>query len=992
MNQDTEYTRPKVRLLKVMLTLCLSAALVIGTIPCAPFVTTARAEETEKTIACLGSGVLSVNCADIDAATVYYGKHKEYEESEELAWRVINYDGKGALFNGNENNLTLFASGLIGEMQQFSETSNHYSTSELKIYIDGLYNTDFSETEKSAIQKRNLYSGNYDGINTDCIGGNPLTGDAAPYLWPLSAKEANKIHQKVKDSEDNYLMAAEDWWLRSPDIGTILSGMDFNVNHNMIDYHPGDTAAYVFNENGVRPAFNIGLNPIISTSLIPGTQENPGAEYKLTILDNDLSVSVNEFSKSSDNEITLSYTIADSSTTAEPTQLSALVTDGNTTWTDNHWYDKRGRDYISYLQYTKLDVENFGLSGSGTFILDPLISGTWGEDYHVYILAEDVNGAHETDYASPPVEIGIRPAVMASAEDQVFNYDGKPHGITVTVTYPASGVTVKYGESPDAINSDTCPTITEVSESPKTIYYKAEADGFVPATGSATVTIRNPYDDYPQFEGWGKSYGPYDNAFNAKGQGWLEGGAGVNESVTNVIVPTTPAVNLRYGQPGLFDFGFDPQRLVKKTDAKKYTQENFTYDAIKNGVYFINGPLLFDEKNSYDNKSVKLKATNIGTEPVAFTVNASLAGATDFQYLEEDPVQTVTAADYFINTYEGSLGKKWVAYAESQSMDHTMTDYAEALKSLNLPDYFQTIYTEQELTEVDSVRNQLFEQGGEYPISLYWILRDACDAAGGDRNIFIEYLEKYVMHIAGEVPTDEPAYDTSRAGMFLGLDVAPGTTAFEDKDYEKVTELRETPFRAANAEGKTINAAAGFTQVVKGNKNNYKLKWDEGKKRYVYTIIDNPAPFRTVAFWFRGIATENTSVPADLTVPALEFTWSFSKDNIPEVKALTFNGGSEIPPMLTENNTDYYGKWILTFDHNVESVVYDAYDEQDGWDPDTADWKSLDRDWLTIEGNKLVIGKTYIETRRSWEGKEIICMRVNSEGIGGTGYLMKYIP
>ena len=103
------------------------------------------------------------------------------------------------------------------------------------------------------------------------------------------------------------------------------------------------------------------------------------------------------------------------------------------------------------------------------------------------------------------------------------------------------------------------------------------------------------------------SYGPYDNAFNAKGQGWLEGGAGVNESVTNVIVPTTPAVNLRYGQPGLFDFGFDPQRLVKKTDAKKYTQENFTHDAIKNGVYFINGPLLFDEKNSYDNKSVKLK-------------------------------------------------------------------------------------------------------------------------------------------------------------------------------------------------------------------------------------------------------------------------------------------------------------------------------------------------------------------------------------------------
>ncbi|MBQ6966276.1 MAG: hypothetical protein IJP84_00035, partial [Lachnospiraceae bacterium] len=154
-------SQPKVRLSKVLLMLCLSAAIVMGTMPCTPFVTTARADDTEKTIACLGADVLSVNCADVGAATVYYGKY-----NEELAWRVINYDGEGALSNGYENNLTLFAVGAIGS-SSFSEgrdRNNKYGDSELKTEIDKIYSADFTETEKGAIKKRELYSGNCDGL------------------------------------------------------------------------------------------------------------------------------------------------------------------------------------------------------------------------------------------------------------------------------------------------------------------------------------------------------------------------------------------------------------------------------------------------------------------------------------------------------------------------------------------------------------------------------------------------------------------------------------------------------------------------------------------------------------------------------------------------------------------------------------------------------------------------------------------------------------
>ncbi|MBO5551395.1 MAG: hypothetical protein J5966_05495, partial [Lachnospiraceae bacterium] len=483
-------SQPKVRLSKVLLMLCLSAAIVMGTMPCAPFVMTARADDTEKTIICLGADVLSVNCATVGAATVYYGKHEVWEGSEGLAWRVINYNGKGALFNGKENNLTLFAVGAIGSSRFSGRTdkNNKYGDSELKTEIDNIYSDDFTETEKSAIKKRELLSGDYDGLNTDCIGGDPLTGDAAPNLWPLSAKEANVIYSRVNNTADNYLHDDKDWWLRSPGKDIIVSGMDYNVYSDKIDYDPGDTSADVYNANGVRPAFNIGLDSIISTSLISGTKGEPGAKYKLTILDSDLSVSVNNVSKSNDNTFTVDYTITDNSSIT-PTQLSVIVTDGNTTWTENGWSCSQSGENISYLQYTKLDVENFSLSGTGTFTLGSSISGTWGEDYHVYILAEDVNGGHETDYASPPMEILDSSAVWASAADQEFTYDGNPHGITVNVTHPASGVTVRYGESVDNYTLDTSPTITNVSESPKTIYYKAEANGLDPATGFATVTI-----------------------------------------------------------------------------------------------------------------------------------------------------------------------------------------------------------------------------------------------------------------------------------------------------------------------------------------------------------------------------------------------------------------------------------------------------------------------------------------------------------------------
>ncbi len=79
--------------------------------------------------------------------------------------------------------------------------------------------------------------------------------------------------------------------------------------------------------------------------------------------------------------------------------------------------------------------------------------------------------------------------MTVSASDGDVNYDGDPHGISVTVSVPASGYTVKYGTTEGTYDLDTSPTITNVSESPKTVYYQVTADNYATVAGSATVTI-----------------------------------------------------------------------------------------------------------------------------------------------------------------------------------------------------------------------------------------------------------------------------------------------------------------------------------------------------------------------------------------------------------------------------------------------------------------------------------------------------------------------
>ena len=68
-------------------------------------------------------------------------------------------------------------------------------------------------------------------------------------------------------------------------------------------------------------------------------------------------------------------------------------------------------------------------------------------------------------------------------------YDGEAHGISVDVTEPSSGATVAFGTKEGTYDMASSPTITDVEESPLTVYYQVTADGYETMTGSATVTL-----------------------------------------------------------------------------------------------------------------------------------------------------------------------------------------------------------------------------------------------------------------------------------------------------------------------------------------------------------------------------------------------------------------------------------------------------------------------------------------------------------------------
>ena len=149
----------------------------------------------------------------------------------------------------------------------------------------------------------------------------------------------------------------------------------------------------------VAPALNIDQESVLFSTAVSGNYSASGTEYKLTLVDGNLRIKPAANIYSTDNKITVPYQITG---TDNASRASVLILDKK--------YTAGNSNKANILYYDELNG-TFGKDSSGSFKLPSSLSiSGWGTDYYVYIIAEDINGTYESDYASTPVMLN-RPVI-----------------------------------------------------------------------------------------------------------------------------------------------------------------------------------------------------------------------------------------------------------------------------------------------------------------------------------------------------------------------------------------------------------------------------------------------------------------------------------------------------------------------------------------------------------------------------------------------------
>ena len=362
----------KKRILSILLLCCM----VLTLLP-----TEAFAADTGKAIQ-LGTDALSKNANTATAPTVYFGQD---HENNPAAWRVIGYNGNGV--TSAQEDMTLLAAGNMSSVLQFGdfETNNRYASSYLKTAIDALAEKLTTE-ENTAVKKRTLTSGSYNGENTDCVAGEPV--DNAVF-WPLSTAEAFAVNEDLRIVDKEHPdWASSFWWLRSPGAS----------DHDAATVHGNGSVIYSGNAISswwcVRPAFNLNSSSVLFTSAAVGGKpdggltpisEYTGNEWKLTLKDSNRNFAVTETTVSGDpgDTVTLHYTGA---TAGINEYISVILADNS------------GAQY--YGRVAQPTAEN------GTVEIK-IPSGLAPGSYTLKVFSEQCNGDKKTDYASDFVDIDL---------------------------------------------------------------------------------------------------------------------------------------------------------------------------------------------------------------------------------------------------------------------------------------------------------------------------------------------------------------------------------------------------------------------------------------------------------------------------------------------------------------------------------------------------------------------------------------------------------
>ncbi len=402
----------KNRMIQSGLALLLLVAMAAGLMPGVGRPLPVNAAVSDKTIAGLGTDAIVNPMQPEDTSSpwagsyVYFGSY----DGDPVKYRVLSkstgdfggttmlLDCDSILWYGNDPN------------NWYGETTNVWAQSKIKTYLNStfVYNH-FSIIEQNAMARSiKPTPANTDGNSVPHLIFEPLRGEK---IFLLDAMEATNTSYGYKDYDNdgddrtksetrNKTGGNKQWWLRSADdeiayaVGYVNSSGHISVE-TVYTSEPNPTFTV-----GVSPAFNLNLSSILFSSVISGTAGQTGAEYKLTLLDSSMNIAVEGDIGRSGDTITIPY-IINGARAGSATQVSVLILDQE--------YSAGNTNGANVLAYEELNVDSFSASGTGTFVLPAELSGkVCGTDYFIYLVAEDVNGQKETDYASEPVAIDIQ--------------------------------------------------------------------------------------------------------------------------------------------------------------------------------------------------------------------------------------------------------------------------------------------------------------------------------------------------------------------------------------------------------------------------------------------------------------------------------------------------------------------------------------------------------------------------------------------------------
>ena len=282
--------------------------------------------------------------------------------------------------------------------RSFDKNKTDWASSNIRTYLnETFFNSAFNTHEKGAItsstiegkpfatgtQIQSMYK-NYVGLNNDKI----FLLDASDVVNPDYgySPEFGNYDSNIAfmvDVNNHIKFGSGGWWLRSSCSNTYAGAVDA---YGIMDYSVPD-----FTHIGVSPAMNIDLSRVIFSTDISGTTENSGKEYKLTVVSDNI-----DFAQLTDtivtiegSKVTFPYYVSGEGAD-DVTQVSYLILDKE--------YVQGNTNDAKILAYGAMKDFNFDLPSD-------LKVSDWGTKYHVYALAEDVNGSEETDFANFPYEI-----------------------------------------------------------------------------------------------------------------------------------------------------------------------------------------------------------------------------------------------------------------------------------------------------------------------------------------------------------------------------------------------------------------------------------------------------------------------------------------------------------------------------------------------------------------------------------------------------------